>query len=570
MVTLVTVQVALIWSVPVLPCQDLAQHLAGAHILRELKDGRPPFGQLYQARPGLQSYFTSVYLLVALERWTTVETAARLVYSAYVVAMALSFASLLRALGGQRGGIAASVCLLVALGIWNPVACMGFLGFTLALPLVLGAFARFVDLVEGRRRRRSAAAFAILSVAACSLHLFAGVVLAFVVTAYVCARPGIDRKRMLAAGAGTVLVASLAWLALGDAGLLRGHPGPHPVDPIWYGPATKLGYTLWAALGPWDAGGLVLAGLVMAGLLAVLRLERRPPEGARPDRLAARRTALCLAALGWLLPWGIFAPSELTFIDLRVLTVCALIALACLQPLLSASPRARKATVIASLVLVTNGAVRIIGFGREVGPPLRLLARAASARTLLPLVFDGHSRHFGRIFRLSHFLALHYTLRSEGITTQFWAGYTEHLPVMLRPGAELPRTPADWNPSRLAPGDLQGVDYVLLQRPPRNDQRESAARRVEKMVQARAVSASCDGVWCLYDLRALASPGAELHDPAGASVGGVALARGRDPVDEPVAGEDLQGHRRRPPQAVPAKDDGGRRPLDHPGEKARR
>jgi hypothetical protein len=92
---LMVVYLAVIWILPVLPCQDLPQHLAFAKIL--LDHPRPDlrFEEFYTLPSQLNPYHTTYWLIVAFARVVGLQSAFRLVMSVYVVStfVALNAAS---------------------------------------------------------------------------------------------------------------------------------------------------------------------------------------------------------------------------------------------------------------------------------------------------------------------------------------------------------------------------------------------------------------------------------------------------------------------------------------------
>lgn len=133
---------------------------------------------------------------------------------------------------------------------------------------------------------------------------------------------------------------------------------------------------------------------------------------------------------------------------------------------------------------------------------MRLLEQAQPRGVMLTVAFHNRSRHFGKQFRLTHFLPMYYTVRQRGINTQFWARYTAHLPVDYRAGKR-PAGPPDWRPGELTAAHLPDVDFVLLQRAtPDNSRRDvEGSAAAEKLLEAHADLVRCDDLWCLYRTR---------------------------------------------------------------------
>jgi hypothetical protein len=118
----------------------------------------------------------------------------------------------------------------------------------------------------------------------------------------------------------------------------------------------------------------------------------------------------------------------------------------------------------------------------------------------MPLVFGGRSRYFGKQFHMTHFLPMYYTVNASGISTQFWARYTDHLPIDYRAGRRL-TAPPDWIPEEFAPAHARSTRYFLLERV--SDDYPAAvwaqSQRVEALLAQTATKIICGGPWCLYE-----------------------------------------------------------------------
>jgi hypothetical protein len=94
---------------------------------------------------------------------------------------------------------------------------------------------------------------------------------------------------------------------------------------------------------------------------------------------------------------------------------------------------------------------------------------------------------------------MYYTSREGGISAQFWARYTAHLPIGYRQEKSL-RTPPDWHPARFEPGHLATFRYVLVQSASEGDSPDNraAALQAEATLAERTVRIACREAWCLY------------------------------------------------------------------------
>src|SRR5262249_16325242 len=120
---------------------------------------------------------------------------------------------------------------------------------------------------------------------------------------------------------------------------------------------------------------------------------------------------------------------------------------------------------------------------------------------LMSLPYHNRTDYFGKLYRLSHFLPMYYTIQHGGIATQFWAKYTDHLPIEYKPGVRPNHTP-DSNPQKFQLTHLAASHYPLRQSA--NGEDPNDTQRVRKStretVQQNAELVACEGLWCLYRL----------------------------------------------------------------------
>jgi hypothetical protein len=226
---------------------------------------------------------------------------------------------------------------------------------------------------------------------------------------------------------------------------------------------------------------------------------------------------LAFAFVACLTPWGIQNPTEVTYINFRLIALAFALAVPLVPEGWFEGPAQRRAIVFFCVVTFGNFAYRAYAFGREARAPLSLLERADRSGVLLTLAFHNKSDYFGKGFRLTHFLPMYFTVLDGGITSQFWARYTEHLPIDYLPGKK-PAQAEDWTPQGFdASRHLRDATWVLLQRATANDaphtQRDSA--KAEGQLNDKTELVACDGPWCLYHVntprRIDAAPGAPVN-----------------------------------------------------------
>ena len=520
-----SVHLALIWLLPVLPCQDLPQHLAYVRIFADY-DHNALFQTMFELPEHNQPYFTVYRLLAVVSRFMSPIDAARALMSVYVVGMFAAFGYLCRTVHGElRQSSAPMACpmLLGTLLVWNPVVMMGFLSFAVAIPLMLFGFGLLLRWSDGRGSWKWLGGAAAVDLTLLSIHPVAAAVLVLLGLVHALVHASRDGRLRRWGGAVGLLATTGAGLALwswfGATGTTNGHwPTSGTVREAfrqalglefitqvlrisWGSPPVKLSYLLWTFLGPYRLPGLALMGaLSAAAVLAVLHdpERKRPKPGSAPGT-SMLRTALAFLAIAWLAPWGFFVPTELTFLDLRLFTVAAALLLAAIPPGTFSSRRSQAALALLAVLAASHFAWRATEFAGEARPVLRLLEKARPPGRLASLVHGHRSLGFAKQFRLTHFLPMYYTVIEGGANSQFWARYTDHLPIGFKSDAYAMRPP-DWRVSQFQRVQLKESDFLLVQAPASDAPRSSRDIYRKTLHDIRGVvrEMACERDWCLY------------------------------------------------------------------------
>jgi hypothetical protein len=508
------IHLGVIWAAPILPGQDLPQHLAYARILADY-DKTALFQRLYQLPERFQTYFTTYYVLAALTPLLSLVTAVRLVLSVYVMATVFAFTALVRASNGldRREGLPGTA-LLATLIIWNPVACMGFLEFALTGPVLMGAVACYLRLSAGDRSFWTRFGLVVTSVLLASLHVaVAGIFIAYLTIHGLAKRDSVSLDASLFAVTPLALVFGF-WNLSGEPGLgsvahvdwrdvFKSNSGlsffSELVKAKWNDPLTKVGYGLWAIFGPFRWTGQLMVAAMLG--LAAAASDRLSPGIKASIKTRARGSAAGLLVVAFLAPWGIYVPTEFTFIDFRIVAFGVILALACVSPLRFQSKRAVMSLGAASILASMHFAWRTLEFNKEVAPALALLKIATPPGVLASLSFGKQSQYFGDQFKVTHFVPMYYTVENGGVNTQFWGKYTDHLPVGYKRGMDPGGTP-DWWPGKFKLADLTAVQYLLVQRPGTFNSAKTWAeysKVMSRIESTQALSvADCKGAYCLY------------------------------------------------------------------------
>src|SRR5262249_26460363 len=128
------------------------------------------------------------YALAWLGRFMSLDAAVRVVFSVYVVGLMLAFRDLVTAVHPARG--AGWTTVLGSLLVWNPVVCMGFLEFALAIPVVLLGAAFALRCARPSVSGLARVGLVASAVALASIHVVAAGCLALFALLHVALNPG--------------------------------------------------------------------------------------------------------------------------------------------------------------------------------------------------------------------------------------------------------------------------------------------------------------------------------------------------------------------------------------------
>jgi len=482
--------VALAWLLPVIPGHDLPQHLAIARILAGRGD--PRIAALYHVDTG-DAYSTVHRALAWIAARSSIHFASRLTYAAYALLVPVAFASLVRALHGSRGARVTAV-LGVAL-VWNPIACMGFLPFLLALPPFLFGVAALVRFARDGRARDAAVAIA-LAVFLGAIHVVALAI--FVAFAALFALAFL-RKGPAALAAALAMLAIVLVARESPSASWHGRLTLAAVAPFWVSPTEKANMALATIFGPFPRRTRLAIEVVALALAALVSL-RRSRTCVRPR--ATKRFAIAAFAffvLAALAPSSVRRPDDLSYIDFRMLVLAGAVVLAAVPPSWFSRRAPRLALAAAMTMLVACWARELRGASREAEDGVALVSRLVEDDRLLALSFHDRSAYFDESNAMNHYVGVYHTALTGGVTTLFWGKFARHLPIGYRRGEEPPH-PYDWHPWEFTPRQVHAATHVLVAWPDANDgwRKREGASRLLATPGLRAVE--CRGRYCLFEV----------------------------------------------------------------------
>jgi len=490
--SLLLVTLVPLWVARCLPCVDLPQHLDSVSIMRRLAVSNSGGAVAYSLRMYPTHNLLHLILMYLLSLPGGIELAAKLFFSAYVIAFGLALDYLLRVLRADRW-----LGLTALLFVYNFNFFWGFPGMLAALPLLLFVLALELEWLQAGKqsviRWFLLALVWVVGFLAHALGLALMVVL-FCVVLLCCQNGSRARKRVgiLLTTLVPVLVLFVApWLLVVDHGVPR-VPLSQVVES--YRESSPLARLLEVDLqvGSRDAVTRVLVALVP--LTVVLRLVfavRR--RGLAELRSMPLLTASCLAGAcfaGYLLLPARYG--MITILSDRFATfgyVFLAIVFGLTPELTGRMRRAFPfAVAIALLVNASNIAWRFWSMDRVARPGMKMIDSLPADKSVLGLIYsDAGLRMFGYPVLL-HFATYYPALRGG------FAGYTfaqmAYSPVRFVGQREFLATGDEIAPWRhVFPDGWSDYDYVIVLGFPRLKDREYLDR---------SFRICSDGLWCLY------------------------------------------------------------------------
>jgi hypothetical protein len=514
--------VALIAFLPVLVGHDLPQHLAYARILADYADPHLSLGQTFTLPDGAQAYFTTYYLLALLARATTVMTACRVLYAAYAIALPWAVASLVSAASDDTHEPQWSA-LLGPLLVWNPIVCMGFLPFMLALPTMVFGVA---TLLRARRAMTASpsewlsrgvgqgALLCILSVVLVSTHVVAAALFCAFAGILALTKPGRRSTALFALVVSSSGAAYAVWSWVGPGhfahATLRTFADAVTASGLWGGAATATG-ARWSGvpekagllratfLGALPARAKSIVGLALAVTAGVASSAGTAGRPCTETRATLRRALFGFLVLTALLPTSLSFPDDICLVDFRAMVLLALWGVAAIEPRAFDNTGARRALMACAALVTGLWTFHLTGLSVEGEEVVRLVQRLGPRDVLLALPFHDRSDYLDEDNSVTHYLPVYHTALNGGVTSLFWGRFSHHLPVGYRPGKE-PLHPPDWKPWDVTAEALEAAPSVLVEWPDGDDDEMAiaGAARLHERLQRGFRPVECRSRWCLY------------------------------------------------------------------------
>jgi hypothetical protein len=448
------------WAGRFLPFLDLPQHLGLAAVVARHADPTTAFARTYalDLRPTpYWGYYAAMWLL---SRALALETANRVLFTAYAIAIPLASAYLLASFGRDRRWAVFAVPLAFGTNLF-----FGFATFLLSIPLflvALGLAERHLAAAHPRPRVAIALAAATCAVYLChaQTYLLLGLCVAVLLAAH--AR-GVrwTITRAVPFLPSLALFGEWFWRSF----VLReaaASAAAHTVHHGGYGRVGELG-AVWE---PWqvvlgtmaertfgaftDGSDRRLGGVLLVAFAAALALAYGPApvqgDGDQPAPvrrwLLPRRCELLVVAL---LASYLLAPMEISgqwYVNPRHLVFAALaLPLLLARPATGARAAVAAAAAAVALAVCANAGLKIGAFQRQVGPFDAIEAALPVGGRVLGLPFDLGAAGPVRLWPFVHFACYAQVLAGDDVGFSF-AGLPS-IPVRYRPGMQAPH-PYEW------------------------------------------------------------------------------------------------------------------------------
>lgn len=515
-VGLIALNILFILLIDIFPFQDMPQHLTYAKILAEFFDQGSIFPSLYELPKSFVSYHSFHWALAGFSRFVGVEWGLKIIVLFYALLLFLGIKNLIDQLYPQEQNHWRYF--FIQFAVWNATIGMGFMPFVISMPFFVSAIAYFMRLGSQPENKRNWI-FYLGSLLFSSLtHVVTGL---FIVTFLMIYSVFKKSKRTWAISIGTLLYFLLAGFLFGGFGKNDGNLLAHQSVNFWDAYQSSYGfefitaffraewsplpvlanYILWNFIGPYRLGTLLfLAAIYGTFIFFLSRGNGSPNSTLKPDSqlLIFKRSALVFLIFSLAVPWGIYVPSEITFLNYRLLSLALFLLLPLVPSCWGANPGKRN--VVASMCLFSMLFYFCMTglYQSETKTPLKMMAKLPAQKTMGSLMFGNKSSYFAKILDLTHFMPMFYTIRFGGINNQFWARYAPHLPVGYRSGVKIAGTP-DWHPWKFKAEDIEGLDYFLLQSSLSTSGQSEIS--VKSFLTSRMTLMECQQNWCLYRRR---------------------------------------------------------------------
>lgn len=494
--TCVIVNLVLVFLLDAFPFQDLPQHLTYSKIIAEFNTNEL-FQKFYEKSSQFNSYHFVYYLMSGLQ----------LLFStiwSFKIIFLFNWASLTYGIWLLRSNYLkeSEPYLSIILGsvlIWHGALFMGFLNYSLAIPLAIIALAicyKFYEKLEILPKHFYPLLSFLLLISAL-LHIFATGMIALLLMIYLFfIKKRRDAFFILFLSCFLVMLfggffGSGQGLAL-PQNILGGTYGFEFVNNIfslkWSFPPTILNYLAWNFLGPFPLP-FTIAGLLGILFCCVKFFYKKQ------DYDPLLKTFVLFLIIVSLMPWGLYKPTEITFINFRLITVAAILFFTII-PSEEYNPSGSKPYFSSILGFKYLSILYVlVSFHLDASGIIKLIKKIPVGEKVHSVVYENEVPYLARMFRATHFMPMYYMIYQGGVATQFWAGYTKHLPIRYRKDMSLVNG-GDWLPYRTTLDHIKQYQYHII-REPRNLQHYKF-REIAEELKSNFIEIGRHSDWVVY------------------------------------------------------------------------
>ncbi|MFK7825938.1 MAG: hypothetical protein AB8G05_17425 [Oligoflexales bacterium] len=499
-----------IWTGSPFPFQDYPQHLAIAKVIRDYAQN-PLYQEYYMLSTGFVNYHSMHHLLAMLGTLVNLELAFNILLSMYALVLFFAFRYFTSTQFPNETAENKVRLSFFSIVFFSPPLMMGFIPYILGIPFMIVGIGLCFDIatngIKSFKEKFLKISGIIGSIIACGF--FHGFTLISLIIVSFCYYLATRKKDFVilscAAFAYFLSLSSLMGLGLHKQSIWEleseykfNYPGLQVFQELfqirWYGSLASLNHFIWSFLESHPT--FLLLPLTILALVSIYFLNKLASQkfGISSSN-PGFKASLYLIAISFLCPWAVGWPTDFTFIDLRLFAIAAFLVYASFPSKLLKNRQQQK-IIIAFLLLNTifsyYGKAR---FKMKADAALELIDTIPDNKVLVSVITDHYSPYVAAYTGVYHFLPMFYTLRKEGVNTQFWANLTAHIPVKYKKNKSF--SVPDWRTWQLKKSHLASGDFLLANQP---FEENKVTTKIRETYIPLTKKVSCIKQWCLYKL----------------------------------------------------------------------
>ena len=490
------------------PFQDYPQHLAIAKVIRDYSQS-----QLYQVfyliNDGYVNYHSMHHILAFVGSYINLELAFSLLLALYAIIFFLAFRYLISVQFPEEKLENSLRLSFFSILFFSPPMMMGFIPYMLGIPFLVISIALTISLdnqkaVHSKQNLLKIVGI-IASIIACGVfHGFPLISLMIVGLCYFMITKN-PKFLLISLSSLAYFLTLSSFMGLGlhkqsiwelESEHKFNYPGLQIFQELfkmrWYGSLASLNNLVWSFLE--SHAWYLMIPIAIIAIASVYFLIKKAPKN-RSLLNPGTKAGLLLLGIAFLCPWAVGWPSDFTFIDVRLFATAAILIYASFPSSLLKNDIQRKMVIIFLTVNTAFSYYGKIRFKNKADAALALIDTIPERKVLLSVITDHYSSHIARYTGVYHFLPMFYTLRKNGINSQFWADLTAHIPIKYQRNKSF--SVPDWRTWNLKKDHLTTGDYLLANQPYKEN---NVTKKIRDTYMPLVKKISCIDQWCLYKL----------------------------------------------------------------------